>query len=623
MKNKIITIITILFSMLSMVKSYAQDCKCPPLKLYVYDTKIDFNIDSYMKSASEAGKYVEAQNSGDWLEGAYLKQQSDEFKVYKGIKPNGETGTTYEQPPSDGGNPGNDIDFTSYAEVSRSGDSTQYSYTIKVIISDAYLGKLAASSIQVTNDLGKVDDLVGVCVEAMGSVLDKLREYQKQVRDQSNNTKWIYLRFQVIPEKPSLKVNDKTKVTIKLFDCADKKPAANQKLTIKQTTDGIGTIEPTSITTDENGQANITFTAKKLGQTEVYPDYTFTCVNGKSGYHVLPCGDQKQIIVSKQKYKITFEAEQTLPQAGMDIKLQGECFTTLKPLDDGTYMLEPVDKTRNMDITIKQNKLANAEGAVSQIISPQQYKFPFLFTIVNMDKNSKTGKATVYLNTTAPQTGTVKSESTADGKTVTTIADIDKGSVTTIAPNYTNTYTLPTRGMLYAMDAITHLNLLSGFASDINTTMQNVNQNIADANQKMVWAKRMMEHQNDPNYYKSAQGKKDMLMMQTLQKQLGSNIKYETKTTTDNRQEITKKMEKDPNYAGSAQFKKDLNKLDINRTIDESIYGNYAEAEVAPGTARLRITGNFNIGGSVVFSESRENDTGPMHTTLKIKVEKQ
>lgn len=328
------------------------------------------------------------------------------------------------------------------------------------------------------------------------------------------------------------------------------------------------------------------------------------------------------IQILKAQYKITLEAEQILPQAGQDIKLLGECYATLQPLDDGTYMLEPVDKTRNMNVTIKQNKIANADGAVSQIILPQQYKFLFLFSIVNMDKNSKTGKATVYLNTTAPQSGTVKNETTSDGKTVTTIVDIDKGSVTTIAPGYTNTYTLPTGGNLYVMDAITHLDLLSGFASDINTTMQNVNQNIADAQQKMEWAKRMQAHQNDPNYYKSAQGKKDMLKMQTLQQQVGRNIKNESNTTADIRQEMTKKMEKDPNYAGSDQFHQDLEKLQMNHDADKTIGGKPAMAEVATGTARLRIAGTFNTGSSEAFSESRENDTGPMHTTIKMKVEK-
>jgi len=327
------------------------------------------------------------------------------------------------------------------------------------------------------------------------------------------------------------------------------------------------------------------------------------------------------IKILKAQYKITLEAEQTLSEAGLDIKLQGECFTTLKPLDDGTYMLEPVDKTRNMNITIKQNKLANADGAVSQIISPEQYKFPFLFTIANLDKNSKTGKATVYLNTTAPQNGIVKNETTADGKTVTTIVDIDKGSLTTIAPGYTHTYPIAGGGTMYVMDGLTHLNLLTNFDSDIGTTMQNINQNLDDEKEKVAWAKRMQTHKNDPNYYQSAQGKKDMLMMQSFQQQMGGNIRNESSEAANIRQEMTKKMEQDPKYAGSAQFKSDLSKLHLVSS-DNSYFQKSPMAEVAPGTARLRITGNFNTKSSEAFSESRENVTGPMHTTLKIKVEK-
>src|SRR5690348_11741947 len=97
--------------------SYAQDkCNCPPIKMYVYDTKINFSLDS-TADAVEAGKYVEAQNSGQWVGGTYLKQQSDEFKVFENLRPGAKQGTTYELPPDNGGGSEGDIDFTSFAEV--------------------------------------------------------------------------------------------------------------------------------------------------------------------------------------------------------------------------------------------------------------------------------------------------------------------------------------------------------------------------------------------------------------------------------------------------------------------------------------------------------------------------
>jgi hypothetical protein len=172
------------------------------------------------------------------------------------------------------------------------------------------------------------------------------------------------------------------------------------------------------------------------------------------------------------------------------------------------------------------------------------------------------------------------------------------------------------------MDAITHLNLLSGFASDVNNTIQNANQNITDAQQKMEWAKRMQAHENDPNYFKTAQGKKDMQQMQALQQQLGSNIKNKGSNTAAIRMAMTKKMEKDPNYAGSDEFKNDLAKLHMNNIADKDITGKPAMAEVAPGTARLRIEGTFDAKSDEAFSESMTNNTGPMNTTIKIKVEK-
>lgn len=344
---------------------------------------------------------------------------------------------------------------------------------------------------------------------------------------------------------------------------------------------------------------------------------TLTSKSGK-GVMILVCN----VTVLKVKYTITMDAENTLAESGEDIKLHGECTAMLKALDDGTFMLEPVDKTRNMNVTVVQNKIVNAGGATGQIVTPQQYVFPFLFSIGTMDKNSGSGKATVYLNTTAPQTGIVKNEITAEGKTVTTIADIDKGSVTTIAPNYTNTYRLPTGGNLYAMDAVTHLNLLSGFATNMNTTIKNTNQNIAGAQQQMAWAKRLQAHQNDPAYFKTVQGKKDMQQMQTLQQQIGGNIKNEGGNTTAIRQAMAKKMKDDPQYAGSAQFHQDLGKLQMNSIADKSISGKPAMAEVSPGTARVRIAGTFDAKSDEAFSESLENATGPVHTTIKVKVEK-
>lgn len=343
---------------------------------------------------------------------------------------------------------------------------------------------------------------------------------------------------------------------------------------------------------------------------------TLKSKSGK-GVMILVCN----VTVLKVKYKITMDAENTLAASGEDIKLHGECVATLKALSDGTYMLEPVDKTRNMNVTVEQNKLVNANGATGQIVSPQKYIFPFLFSIGAINKATLSGNATVYLNTTAPQTGTVKTEITADDKTVTTIADIDKGTITTIAPDFTSTYTLPNTG-LYAMDGITHLNLVSELASDMRRTMQNTGENIANAQEQMAWAKRLQAHEHDPAYFKTAQGKKDLQQMQALQQQVGDNIKNASSATKNMEADIARKSKTQPGYAGSKQMQADISRTQLSADFDKTIYQKDAMAEVAPGTARVRIEGTFNAKSAEAFSGSLENATGPVNTTIKIKVEK-
>ena len=461
MIKKIIFIIVVTFGA---TKLYAQiklppkdfKCDCPPLTLGVYDTKVNFTTDS----AVEKDNYAKAQKSGDYLESLYAKQESDLLKVIRVPK----QGTVSE------------MDFKTNAEINRSGNAGNYIYNVSVQITDAYTQAVVKNKKKTTDNLAKADEMIDSCVASFGSVLDTtIRKYQKKLRKESNNTKWIGLQWQVKPDSKKLKKNKATTVTITVTDCISKIPVPKLKMHITQTNPNAGILSATDVTTNDSGKVAVIFTARNKGETIILPSFSYTGVNNKIIKDPTACVAPKITVDEDFLYKITMDAEQTVPDAGQDIKLHGECTAMLKTLDDGTFMLEPIDKTRNMNVTIEQNKIVNADGVVGQIVTPQQYVFPFLFSIGKMDKNSGSGKATVYLNTTAPQTGTVKSEIASDGKTVTTIVDIDKGSVTTIATGHTSTYQLPTGGSMYAMDAITHLNLLSGLATNVNTITQNVN----------------------------------------------------------------------------------------------------------------------------------------------------
>jgi hypothetical protein len=296
-------------------------CNCPPIKLYVYDSKIDFPLDQNA-DAVEAGKYLEAENSGDWLLAGYFKQHSDDFMLYKGLRPGATKVTTYELPPADGGSSEDGIDFTSYVEVHRSVDvDGTYSYTAEVKIYNTYT-RTRINPIGVTgfHDLGKLDDKIDDEIKSLSPIIDKLREDQEEVRDNSNYTKWIGLKFKVTAEKTRLKVGETTKVHIKVFDCADSLAVVGQRLNLRVGSPEVGVINAPNIITNNSGEATVNFTAVSLGETHIFPDFTYTGVNGHSGYHVLDCGDLQEIKVTGDDRNYFYLGSSLIPGTLYEVK---------------------------------------------------------------------------------------------------------------------------------------------------------------------------------------------------------------------------------------------------------------------------------------------------------------
>lgn len=337
------------------------------------------------------------------------------------------------------------------------------------------------------------------------------------------------------------------------------------------------------------------------------------------GQIILVCN----VTVLKAQYKISMDAENTISSAGKDIKLHGECYANLKALPDGTFMLEPVDKTRNMNVTVEKGEMVNADGASGRLITPLQYTFPFLFSIGKMAKGASTAPATVYLNTTSPQKGIVNWLYTTPKGTVNITVDIDKGTMTTSPPGQTVQLIPEGTNNMYALDGVTNLNLLFDLmGGNPNLAIQNANQNIANSQDQMAFAKRMQAHMNDPNYFKTAQGKADLQRMQSMNQQIGGNIVNSSSTTKNIDADIAQKAKNDPNYVGSAQFQSDIGKSKLSSIADKGIYQKDAMAQVAPGTATTRIEGSFNAKSGTAFTGNLESSVGPMNTSIKITVEK-
>lgn len=88
---------------------------------------------------------------------------------------------------------------------------------------------------------------------------------------------------------------------------------------------------------------------------------------------------QDEIYIKKPEFEIMMEAEQTIATAGQDSKLVGKCKAILEVTADGTYFLEPEDKTRNMQMQEEKGIVADANGSSQILTAPFTYFIPFLF----------------------------------------------------------------------------------------------------------------------------------------------------------------------------------------------------------------------------------------------------
>lgn len=378
--------------------------------------------------------------------------------------------------------------------------------------------------------------------------------------------------------------------------------------------------------TPTDGNLSVDFTETKAtytapaGVPEKNPiaiSVTLKSPTGK-GTIILICN----ITVLKAQYKITMDAENTVDNAGKDIKLHGECYANLKALEDGTLMLAPVDKTRNMNVFVEKGEMVNADGATGKLTTPMQYTFPFLFSIGKMGKGTSTAQAIVYLNSTAPEKGIVTWLYTGTGASLTTTYDIDKGTVTN-NPGQTIQMVPKGNNTMFAMGTATGLDLLPSLMGDQNIARTNNMQNLANANDQKAFAERMRARMNnDPAYFKTAQGKADLQRMASFNQQVGGNIENSSSATKNMDADIANKIKNNPDYARSGQLRNDINNSQTSIGQDKFVYQKDAMAQVTPGTAKVRIEGSFNAKSGSAFTGQLESSIGPMKTTIKISVEK-
>lgn len=275
-------------------------------------------------------------------------------------------------------------------------------------------------------------------------------------------------------------------------------------------------------------------------------------------------------------YKVTADMELTGPD-GIHIVLSGECIARLKPLADGTNMLEPVDGKSDMIVTVK--KFSMAKGF--SLVGPWQYTIPIFISIGKINANEPSHARFVIQRFGTDQIETYS----ANGHTL--------------------------------QEHMIHPLFFNAFIKDEIQTQKN---NIADAEDQKAWAERMQAHRNDPAYFKTPQGQADVKRMQKLQQELGGNISDPNPQAQQVAQQIAQKAKQDPGYIGSAQYQRDLGKEEMLNQANKDEDGKMPMAKT-PLSGALNVEGSFNAGNSTPLEVTKESTTGgALHGEIKIRI---
>jgi hypothetical protein len=257
----------------------------------------------------------------------------------------------------------------------------------------------------------------------------------------------------------------------------------------------------------------------------------------------------------------------------------------LQALADGTYMLAPVDKSRDMDLTIEDAAMTSH----MTFIGPKAYKIPFLFTINKMDKkNPAPALARLALSTICPSKGKV--QWIIDGPPVVNYTcDIDKGSIT-YAPG--TTQVIPgAAGQPFAMGGVTNLDILQYFGPSQAEGTSFTNQ--VNAASLKDFAQRIQAHQGDQAYFRTAQGKADLQKMQSLQKQMGNTM---------------------VKNAGEGAL--------LHQAKADAPSNGDSTPKMLPGFARIRVQDMFDPKSSEAFNGTLDASVGPIQANIKVRVQK-
>jgi hypothetical protein len=305
---------------------------------------------------------------------------------------------------------------------------------------------------------------------------------------------------------------------------------------------------------------------------------------GNKSVSILVCN----VTILDPEYKITADFEADEPKAGLKYHFRAEAYTNMIQLDDGTYKLEPVDKSDQMDLTVEEAFMTSH----SDYIAPKKYRIPFLFTIdkLGKDKNASAG-ARIAFNTICPQKGKVLWDFKGSQDVLYT-CNIDEGMVS-YEPG-TSQVIPAAAGNPFAMSGLTYLDLFQYFGP--GQVISNANENVSNGYDLTALFTRIEAHKNDQAYFKTAQGQSDLQQLKTYQKKSGSTYQ--------------------PHNSGEAAL--------LGASEHSGLPSNEKspKARMLPGMARLRVEDVFHSGEPTAFTGELVGNIAPIHSKIVVKVQK-
>lgn len=148
------------------------------------------------------------------------------------------------------------VDYLIWSSIDYSGGT----YHFNVYLEDAYSRTRIAAAEADFSDPNKSQTAAQSAISQIEPVFDKIRTYQKNIRNLGGNDVAIDAKIYIIPSKGDMKGGETIPVVFQVKDC-DGAPLSNRWVKINATN---GHFDKDSVQTDGNGQATANFTADNV-----------------------------------------------------------------------------------------------------------------------------------------------------------------------------------------------------------------------------------------------------------------------------------------------------------------------------------------------------------------------